>query len=69
MKTELEIKPTIELGEEVQEYMRACDKLIEYAHQPDRPMTHEECLVVLVFVRELQKEIGSYYEKHLRYAA
>jgi hypothetical protein len=58
-----------ELGTEVQEYLRVCEKLIAYAQQTNRAMTHEECLVVLVFARQLEKEITSYYEKHRRYAA
>jgi hypothetical protein len=57
------------LGPEVQTYLRSCEELIDYAHQSDRPMTHEECLVVLVYAREVEKEISSYYEQHRRYAA
>ena len=57
------------LGPEVQEYLRICEELIDYAHQSDGPMTHEECIVVLIFARELEKEISSCYEKHRRYAA
>jgi hypothetical protein len=58
-----------DLATEVQEYLRVCEKLIAYAHHTNRVMTHEECLVVLVFARQLEKEITSYYEKHRRYAA